>query len=52
MNHTSGEELVRAIFDHAKGKVKREKRAREGDSNGLGKKKKRNNGGSLVAATD
>jgi hypothetical protein len=52
-SHASSEEAVGAIFDHAKGKVKRDEDAGEGASNRQKKKKnKRNNGGSLVAAAD
>jgi hypothetical protein len=51
--HASGEEAIGAIFDHAKGKAKRNESASEGASNRQGKKKnKRNNEGSLVATTD
>jgi hypothetical protein len=49
-NHASGEEAIGAIFDHAKGKAKRDENAGVGNSNHLGKKK--NNGGSLVVAAD
>jgi hypothetical protein len=53
MNHASGKEAVGAIFDRAKGKVKRDKNIGKGGSNRLGKKKnKRSNGGSLIAAAN
>ena len=38
-SHASGEEVVRAIFDYLKGKVKRDEDADEGTSNHLVKKK-------------
>ena len=38
-SHASGEEAVRAIFDHLKGKAKRDKDASEGTSNCPNKKK-------------
>jgi hypothetical protein len=45
-SHASGEEAVGAIFDRAKGKVKRNESVGEGASNCSGKKKnKRNKGG-------
>jgi hypothetical protein len=41
-SHASGEDAVGAIFDHSKGKAKRNKDADEGASNRFGKKKKNN----------
>jgi hypothetical protein len=38
-NHASGEEAVRAIFDHPRGKVKQDEDADEGTSNRSNKKK-------------
>jgi hypothetical protein len=53
MNHATNEEVVEMIFDRAKGKVKRDESAGEGDSNSPGNKtNKRNNGGSIVAAAN
>ena len=38
-SHASGEEAVRAIFDHLKGKAKRDEDAGKGTSNHPNKKK-------------
>jgi hypothetical protein len=40
-SNTSGEEVVRAIFDRARGKAKRDEDAGEGASNRMKKKKKK-----------
>jgi hypothetical protein len=44
-SHASGEETVGAIFDHAKGKAKRDKSTGEGALNRPGEKKNRRNNG-------
>jgi hypothetical protein len=52
-SHTSGEEVVGAIFDRTKGKAKRDKNTGEGTSNRPNKKKnKQRHGSSLVIAAD
>ena len=52
-NHASGEEAVGAIFDHPKGKTKRDEDTDEGASSHPSKKKnKQRRKGSLVAATN
>ena len=52
-SHASSEEVVGAIFDHPKGKTKRDEDAGEGASNHPNKKKnKQQREGSLVATTD
>ena len=52
-NHASGEEAVRAIFDHLKGKEKRDEDAGEGASNHPNKKKNKQwREGSLMATAD
>jgi hypothetical protein len=47
-SHASSKEVVGVIFDHAKGKAKRNESVGKGTSNHPGKNKS-NNGGSLVA---
>ena len=52
-SHASGEEAVGSIFDHPKGKAKRDEDAGEGASNRPNKKKnKQRHWGSLMAATE
>ena len=53
-SHASGEEAVRAIFDHLEGKARRDEGAGEGASNHSAKRKnkKQRREDSLVAATD
>ena len=52
-SHASSEEAVRAIFDHLKGKAKRDEDAGEGASNCPDKKKNKQwRKGSLVATAD
>jgi hypothetical protein len=53
-SHASGENTVGVIFDHSKGKAKRNEDVDEGTSNRSGKKKKNKQWceGSLVAATE
>ena len=52
-SHASSEEVVGAIFDHPKGKTKRDEDAGEGASNHPNKKKnKQRHKGSLVATVD
>ena len=52
-SHASGEEAVGAIFDHLKGKAKRDEDVGEGASNRPVKKKnKQQREGSLVATAD
>jgi hypothetical protein len=54
ISHASGEDVVGAIFDRSKGKVKQDEDTDEGTSNRSGKKKKnkQRHKGSLVAATE
>ena len=52
-SHASGEEAVRVIFDHLKGKAKQDEDAGEGASNHpIKKKNKHRRVGSLVAAVN
>ena len=53
-SHASGEEAVRAIFDHPDGKARRDEGASEGASNRSTKRKnkKQRRDDSLMAATD
>jgi hypothetical protein len=52
-SHASGEEVVRVVFDHPRGKAKQDEDTRECASNCSSKKKsKQCHGGSFVATTE
>jgi hypothetical protein len=52
-SHASGEEAVRVVFDHPRGKAKQDEDTHEGTSNHSSKKKsKQRHGGSFVAAAE
>ena len=52
-SHASGDEAVGAIFDHSRGKAKRDEDANEGPSDRSNKNKNRKGcGGSLMAIAE